>query len=123
VGLERKFVIYDDSDQKALLGRIIKARGLDDRAYPPKRVLGAIMAKKREAIAPKDVELTPSFDDTMVDLYRGYEDALKTVNAVDFEDLILHVMRVAESQTPAGAVPTRARAGGSRAEPVRRRRR
>lgn len=102
VGLERRFVIYDDSDQRAMLARIIKSRGLDDRTYPPKRLLGRIMVQKRACLRPDDVEPSPYFDAEMVELYRDYEAALKTANAVDFEDLILHIMRVAESKTPAG---------------------
>ncbi|MEZ4374456.1 MAG: UvrD-helicase domain-containing protein [Polyangiaceae bacterium] len=38
VGLSRHFLIYDDSDQKALLGRIIKGEKLSDREYPPRRL-------------------------------------------------------------------------------------
>ncbi len=104
VGLGRNFVIYDDSDQKALLGRIIKNRDLDERAYPPKQVLGRIHRQKQEGRRPSEVSLGTSFDETTLELFQDYEKALLNANAVDFDDLILHVMRLAEDRTnPAGA--------------------
>src|SRR5438094_5671935 len=39
VGLEKGFVIYDDSDQKAVMGRVVKELGLSDRTHPPKLLL------------------------------------------------------------------------------------
>jgi len=47
VGLERDFVIYDDSDQKAVMGRVLREMGLSDRIYPPKLVLSRIQRQKR----------------------------------------------------------------------------
>jgi DNA helicase II / ATP-dependent DNA helicase PcrA len=96
VGLTRSFVIYDDSDQKALMARIVKARGLSDRAYPPKVVLGRIHRLKREGMTPDDTDILPRLDDEVLGLWAAYESALKSASAVDFEDLILHVMRLAE---------------------------
>ncbi len=99
VGLGRNFVIYDDSDQKSLLTRIIKGRGLEERIYPPKQVLSRIHRQKQEGVRPAEVELGPSFDETMQELFEDYEKALIAANAVDFDDLILHVMRIAEDRT------------------------
>src|SRR6188508_1590064 len=36
VGLSKNYVIYDDSDQKALLGRVLKDLNLSVETYPPK---------------------------------------------------------------------------------------
>src|SRR5690606_38270444 len=47
VGLTRGFSIYDDSDQKAVINRVLKALDLDERAYPPKAVLGRIHRQKQ----------------------------------------------------------------------------
>ena len=102
VGLEKNYVIYDQSDQKAMLTRVIRNMGLDERSYLPKTVLNRIHEKKREAVGPDDIEVDYRIDETFVDVYRAYEAQLKKANAVDFEDLIVHVMRVAESDTPAG---------------------
>lgn len=104
VGLTRHFVIYDDSDQKAIMSRLIKQAGYDDKIYPAKQVLSRIHHHKREARSPRDIQVSPAFDEIMVDLYERYEAALKAASACDFEDLILHVMRIAEdTESTAGA--------------------
>ncbi len=103
VGLSRDFVIYDDSDQKAVVARIIKELGLDDEMYPPKLVLSRIHAEKREGRGPNDVKLSHLFDVKMLGIYERYQQALLRASAVDFEDLIVHVMRLAEDPlSPAG---------------------
>ena len=106
VGLTGRFVIYDDSDQKAVIARVIRELGADERSYPPKFALGRICAQKREGRGVSEIEggADPgeSFDETLFDIYRGYQRALACADAVDFEDLILNVMRIAESDTAAG---------------------
>ncbi|HEX2734447.1 MAG TPA: UvrD-helicase domain-containing protein [Polyangiaceae bacterium] len=103
VGLGRNFVIYDDGDQKSLMGRIIKERKLDDRVFVPKQVLGRIHKQKQEGREPSDLRNSTTFTQEMVELYEAYEAGLRSSNAVDFDDLILHVMRLAEdSASPAG---------------------
>jgi DNA helicase-2/ATP-dependent DNA helicase PcrA len=95
-GLVRQFVIYDEADQKAMMTRILRETGIDDREYPPKYVLSRIHAAKRDALGPEEVGLGHGFDVTLLDLYRAYQRALTSASAVDFEDLLLLVMRIAE---------------------------
>src|SRR5512145_1262488 len=99
VGLERNFAIYDESDQKAVLTRILRELGESDRELPPKLVLSRIHGKKQEGQLPDQVEKSRSFDAKMLDLYERYQRALLAANAVDFEDLLLYVMQLAESQS------------------------
>src|SRR5690606_19041028 len=68
----------------------------------PKAILSKIHKQKQEGIRPDEVKLALHEDRTWLDLYAAYERALLAVNAVDFDDLILHVMRIAESDTIAG---------------------
>jgi len=97
VGLGREFTIYDDSDQRAVVARVLRDLGIDERSLPPKRALGRISAQKREGRGPDDVVESRSFDKQMLEVYRRYQRALLIANACDFDDLILHVMRLAES--------------------------
>jgi DNA helicase-2/ATP-dependent DNA helicase PcrA len=102
-GLGRSFVIYDDADQKAVMNRLMKQLDVDDKRYPLRRVLSQIHAEKREGRLPEEARLGPGVDDTLLELFRGYQQALKVANAVDFEDLILYAMRLAEDEaSPAG---------------------
>ena len=97
VGLGRDFVIYDDSDQKAVMGRVLRDLGFDDEALPPKLVLSLVSREKREGRLPghPKSELTASTRQA----YEGYQKALLRSNALDFDDLLLYVMNVAEDET------------------------
>jgi len=102
-GLERNFVIYDDSDQRAVVGRVLKELDLDDRRYPPRQVLSRIHHEKQEGRSPADFVKQGYFDDAVGECFAKYEQHLKQANAVDFDDLLLHVLRVVEDpDSPAG---------------------
>jgi DNA helicase-2/ATP-dependent DNA helicase PcrA len=109
VGLEKDFVIYDDSDQKAVMARVLRQMNLSDRAYPPKLVLSRIQRQKREAIGPESVTIDRGFDESTRDAYAEYDRAMRRANAVDFEDLILHVLRIAESKATTAGEELRSR--------------
>ena len=96
-GLAREFVIYDDADQKAMMTRILRETGIDDREYPAKFVLSRVHAAKRDGLGPEEVGTEHGFDVTLLDLYRAYQRSLTSASAVDFDDLLIHVMRIAES--------------------------
>jgi DNA helicase-2/ATP-dependent DNA helicase PcrA len=104
LGLSQRFSIYDDSDQKALIARFIKKEGYDERTYTPKLCLSRIHDKKREGIAPADVQPTPDFDATLLSIYAGYERALRACDAVDFDDLILCMVRLLEMRPSPGSL-------------------
>jgi ATP-dependent DNA helicase UvrD/PcrA len=104
VGLTSRFSIYDDSDQKALINRVIKNAGLDERDYTPKLCMSRIHAKKREGIGPEEIEPTPEFDANILHVYAGYERALRAADAVDFDDLILCMVRILEMRPSPGSL-------------------
>ncbi len=108
VGLSQRFTIYDDSDQKALINRVIKAEGYDERDYTPKLCLSRIHNKKREGIGPEAIEPAPEFDATMITIYAAYERALRAADAVDFDDLILLMVRLLEARPSPGSLTGRA---------------
>lgn len=104
VGLERSFVIYDDADQKAVISRVIKDLGLDDKRYAPKAVRSIISASKRDGNDPAEVDLGDGFDQNLVRIGQEYQAALRRSNAVDFDDLLLLVLKIVEDPGhPAGA--------------------
>jgi DNA helicase II / ATP-dependent DNA helicase PcrA len=95
-GLERNFVIYDDDDQRAVMNRVLKELDLDDRRYPARQVLSRIHAEKQEGRSPADMERKGYFDDAIARCFEAYERHLKAANAVDFDDLLLAVLRLVE---------------------------
>ena len=102
-GLSKSFVIYDDSDQKAVVNRVLKELDLDDKRYPVRQVLSRIHHEKQEGRTPEEFQKKGYFDDAVADCYARYEHHLRQANAVDFDDLLLHVLRIVEDpQSMAG---------------------
>jgi DNA helicase-2/ATP-dependent DNA helicase PcrA len=101
-GLERDFLIYDDADQRAVVSRVLKEFALDERRYPPRMVLSRIHKEKQEGRGPDQMVLRDWADDQVVKLYEAYEKHMRGANAVDFEDLILLMTRIAEAESPEG---------------------
>ncbi|MDB4933746.1 MAG: ATP-dependent helicase UvrD/PcrA [Labilithrix sp.] len=93
----KSFVIYDSTDQKAVMTRALRDLDLDDRRYPPKQVLARVHKEKQEGRGPNEMNRDSFMDDVLQKAYAKYEDALRAANALDFEDLILGVVRILEA--------------------------
>lgn len=99
-GVDRRFVIYDDSDQRTLVTRVIKAMQLDEKQYEPKTVAHSINRFKQECVLPSDVQTRTSRDENIKQVYINYQAQLEQANALDFDDLILRFV-VAMRRNPA----------------------
>jgi DNA helicase-2/ATP-dependent DNA helicase PcrA len=93
----KSFVIYDSTDQKAVMTRALRDLDLDDRRYPAKQVLARVHKEKQEGRGPDQMNRDSFMDDVLQKAYAKYEDALRAANALDFEDLILGVVRILEA--------------------------
>ncbi len=109
VGLKRNFVIYDDSDQKAVLTRVVRELNLSDQEYPPKLMASLISREKREGRGPNEVKGDAGFNDSLPDIYVRYQIALRMANAVDFDDLLYLMALIAENPNSAGGEELRNR--------------
>jgi len=109
VGLKRNFVIYDDSDQKAVLTRVVRELNLSDQDYPAKLMSSLISREKREGRGPNEVKGDEGFNDSLPEIYRRYEKALRLANAVDFDDLLFLMALIAENPNSPGGEELRNR--------------
>ena len=109
VGLKRNFVIYDDSDQKAVLTRVIRELNLSDQEYPPKLMASLISKEKREGRGPNEVKGDAGFNDSLPEIYVRYQKALRLANAVDFDDLLYLMALIAEKPDSPGGQELRNR--------------
>jgi DNA helicase II / ATP-dependent DNA helicase PcrA len=109
VGLKRDFVIYDASDQKAVVTRALRELGYDDRQFPPKQFLSAISGEKSEGRGPRESTQLGRLTDVTLEVFARYEQALALANAVDFDDLILRVTRMLEDPDSAAGADLRGR--------------
>ncbi|MDE0304515.1 MAG: UvrD-helicase domain-containing protein [Albidovulum sp.] len=95
-GLNPNFTILDKQDQLTLLKQLIDAEKIDIARYTPRAIAALIDRWKNRgwncACVPKDE--VDAFDGIGIRLYSGYQERLKTLNAVDFGDLILKVVDI-----------------------------
>ncbi|MBV1867589.1 MAG: UvrD-helicase domain-containing protein [Marinosulfonomonas sp.] len=96
VGLKSNFTILDTDDQIRLLKQLIVAAGIDDKRWPARMLAGLIDGWKNRALTPDKVPAGDgaTFNHLGVELYVQYQERLKTLNAVDFGDLLLHVVTI-----------------------------
>jgi DNA helicase-2/ATP-dependent DNA helicase PcrA len=97
VGLRSDFTILDTDDQIRLLRQLIQAEGIDDKRWPPRQFAQTIDGWKNKALDPKNVpegEARGTMNGRGRELYQAYQDRLKTLNACDFGDLLMHPIRL-----------------------------
>lgn len=95
-GLKSTFTILDTDDQIRLMKQVIVASNIDEKRWPARQLAGIIDHWKNRAWAPGQVPAAEAaaFDNRGVELYAGYQERLKTLNAVDFGDLLLHMVTI-----------------------------
>src|SRR4029079_18201859 len=95
IGLSRDFVIYDSSDQQAVVKQLLKEYRLDDNTYQPRGALSKISHAKNQMEGPDTFAKSWNPRDREVGrLYEGYQKTLKDASALDFADLLLKVVEL-----------------------------
>jgi DNA helicase-2/ATP-dependent DNA helicase PcrA len=93
-GVEPRFTIIDQQDQKMILGRIMKEMNLDLDTYKPEKYAALINRAKDRLLSAEETEKELfSTDPLFYDVYREYERRLKRENLFDFGDLIYRLCR------------------------------
>lgn len=96
-GLNNNFTILDTDDVIRLLKQIIQAEGLDDKRWPARTFSNMIDGWKNRGLSPEQISEgdARSFGNGRGrELYRIYQERLKTLNACDFGDLLLHPIHI-----------------------------
>jgi DNA helicase-2/ATP-dependent DNA helicase PcrA len=97
VGLRRDFVIYDESDQRAMVSRVVSDLGLDDKRYDPKKLARAIDRAKQEVLLPDALPGGDAYADAVRRIYATYEERMRAAGALDFGDLLFRLVVAAEA--------------------------
>ena len=97
-GLTSNFTIIDTDDQVRLIKNICKSENIDIKQLAPKYILSIIDRWKNKGFYPSDVVINKNdiFEKTVLPLYKIYQQKLLDLNACDFGDLILHVVKILE---------------------------
>ena len=100
VGLKSSFTILDTDDQIRLLKQLLVASDVDDKRWPARQLAGIIDQWKNRAWGPENVPAAEAgaFNHRATEFYAAYQERLKALNAVDFGDLLLHVVKIFQTQ-------------------------
>lgn len=105
LGYTRDFSIYDTTDSKSVIKAICKEQGLDEKIYKPAAVLSRISMAKNSGVGPREYGMNQQLlrEDRemrmydMATVYSLYEARLKAANAMDFDDLLINMLRLMDS--------------------------
>jgi DNA helicase-2/ATP-dependent DNA helicase PcrA len=98
LGMQPNFTIFDTQDQRQLLRRVLKDLNIDSVHYPPARLAALISNAKNDLLTAELYERKFSqsvgnhTEAVVARVYPAYQEWLLKSNAVDFDDLLLHVV-------------------------------
>ncbi|NOE34751.1 MULTISPECIES: ATP-dependent helicase [unclassified Ruegeria] len=96
VDLKSNFTILDADDQLRLIKQLLKVNNIDEKRWPPRHLLGIIDDWKNRALTPDKVPSADAgaYNNKGIELYAQYQTRLRQLNAVDFGDLLLHMVTI-----------------------------
>ncbi len=96
IGIPRDFVVYDESDSRSLIRKILKEMKEDERlAY---RVHSRISYWKNHGINPSSAPLKDELDVVAVEVFNAYRIRLRENAALDFDDFLLALLKLLETE-------------------------
>jgi DNA helicase-2/ATP-dependent DNA helicase PcrA len=89
IGIKRNFTIYDEYDQLSLVKECLADLEIDPKAVSPAYIASAINNIKENLKPNEGIE-----DDLLRHIYNNYNNKLAEYNALDFDDLIMKVVEL-----------------------------
>ncbi|QIE55317.1 UvrD-helicase domain-containing protein [Pikeienuella piscinae] len=95
-GLKSNFTILDTDDQIRLMKQLIRDANIDEKRWPARQLAAVIDRWKNRAVTPERIPAADAraYGGEGPALYARYQERLKVLNACDFGDLLLHVVRI-----------------------------
>ncbi len=99
IGIDPRFVIYDDEDQISLIKRSVQEIGLDPKQYAPRAIASAISSAKSRVLTPQDYMQhgRSYFEEVVGRVYERYQQLLTESSALDFDDLLMKAVQLFRS--------------------------
>ncbi|HKA09849.1 MAG TPA: UvrD-helicase domain-containing protein [Candidatus Dormibacteraeota bacterium] len=101
LGVPRSFTIFDEDDSRAALKRVLDELRLDPKKHPPGVILARISKAKNELVSPESYEVESYRDEIVRRSYERYEKVLRQSGGLDFDDLLVKVVRLLQSDEEA----------------------
>lgn len=100
IGVPPNFVVYDESDRQGLIKQAMKQLHITDKQVKASAVSAAISNAKNQLLTPEDYEATAQypFQQQVAAIYGRYEKLRFDAGALDFDDLLLEVVRLLRDQ-------------------------
>ncbi|MGZ5291867.1 MAG: DNA helicase PcrA [Actinomycetota bacterium] len=96
LGLPSSFTIYDEGDTERLIGAVLRDLDLDVKRYPPRAMAAAIGKAKDHVLSAAQFASAAGnlYEQTIANVYRGYEERKRAAGALDFDDLIAQTVEL-----------------------------
>lgn len=94
IGYDKNFVVYDSSDQVALIKQILADYEVDVEKFKPKAILYQINKAKNSFTFPEQLKqrANTTLMQVTAKVYEEYQLRLRQNNAMDFDDLLLNIV-------------------------------
>jgi DNA helicase-2/ATP-dependent DNA helicase PcrA len=89
---DRDFVIFDTADQQQVVKQALRDLNLDDKKFPPNKMLHNISNAKNELITPELYAASNYISEVTRRVYSQYQALLWANNAMDFDDLLMNTV-------------------------------
>ena len=94
LGYNSNFNICDSDEQLSMMKRIMGNLEIDPKRYNPRSMLSKISKLKTALIWPDDYSPHEYMEKLVAKLYGHYQNGLKEMNALDFDDLIVLTVKI-----------------------------
>jgi DNA helicase-2/ATP-dependent DNA helicase PcrA len=94
--VESNFVIFDSDDQERIVKAILREFNLNEKLYRPASIHAAISRAKNELVGGEDYPTSTYRDEVIKRVYIEYQKRLTSMNAVDFDDILVYTARLLE---------------------------
>lgn len=91
IGVNKRFGIIDEDDTLKIIKEVLKDLNLKEESFSPSRVKSFISNEKNKLREAEDLlnEAAEYFPKIMAEVWHRYEEKLKAVSSLDFDDLIV----------------------------------
>lgn len=94
LGYKKGFTIYDTSEQASLLRSIMSDIKFYDKSFKVEALLERISRTKNDFVLPNAAESEDPVEAASAFIYPKYHEALKSMNALDFDDLLTLTLKL-----------------------------
>lgn len=98
IGVKHPFTILDAEDQRQVVRSILVDKGIDPELLPPPVAAARISRAKNDGVGPDELarRARNHGERTLADVAAAYAAALRSLSALDFDDLLLLPVRLLE---------------------------